>query len=151
MVLQRDVFHVGLSRSPSYNFSLEVSDPSPSTRLKMHSEGDVCHTACFFSFLWKNTCVLSRDFLNYLWIFECVLHRSCKEMSVVLVGWVGPNYITSQPTFLTNDFQTLHLSYCYISSASSIYIWGTVTMHLLLVLVWVHSRHLPSKSEFLLE
>ena len=72
-------------------------------------------------------------------------------LSCWLVGWVGPNYITSQPTFLTNDFQTLHLSYCYISSASSIYIWGTVTMHLLLVLVWVHSRLLPSKAEFLLE
>ena len=103
----------------------------------------------FFSLKKHN--IFCRNFLNYLWIFECVLHRSCKEMSVVLVGWVGPNYITSQPTFLTNDFQTLHLSYCYISSASSIYIWGTVTMHLLLVLVWVHSRHLPSKSEFLLE
>ena len=136
------------SRSPSSNFSLEVSDASSSTRLKIHSEGEVCHTACFSL---KKTDALYRNFLNYAWIFECVFHWSCKEMSVVLVGWVGPNYITSQATFLTNDFQTLHLSYCYISSASSIYIWGTVTMHLLLVLVWVHSRHLPSKAEFLLE
>ena len=139
---------VAASISPSSNFSLEVSYPSSSTRLKIHSEGEVCHTACFSL---KKTDALYRNFLNYAWIFECVFHWSCKEMSVLLVGWVGPNYITSQATFLTNDFQTLHLSYCYISSASSIYIWGTVTMHLLLVLVWVHSRLLPSKAEFLLE
>ena len=134
------------------NFSLEVSDPSSSTRLKMHSEGDVCHTACFSSFLWKNT----TSFVVIFLIICESLNVSCTDLvkrclSCWLGGWVGPNYITSQPTFLTNDFQTLHLSYCYISSASSIYIWGTVTMHLLLVLVWVHSRHLPSKAEFLLE
>ena len=97
--------------------------------------------------------------MSYLAIFLIIcesLNVSCTDLvkrclSCWLGGWVGLNYITSQPTFLTNDFQTLHLSYCYISSASSIYIWGTVTMHLLLVLVWVHSRHLPSKAEFLLE
>ena len=167
--LLSDMFCEGLAKrcfscwaasiSPSSNFSLEVSDASSSTRLKMHSVGEanaseanVCYTACFSSFLWKNT-------ISYVTISLIIcesLNVSCTDLvkrclSCWLGGWVGPNYITSQPTFLTNDFQTLHLSYCYISSASSIYIWRTVTMHLLLVLVWVHSRHLPSKAEFLLE
>ena len=176
--LLSDMFCKGLAKrcfscwaasiSPSSNFSLEVSDASSSTRLKMHSEGDVCHTACFFSFLWKNTCVLSRDFLNYLWIFECVLHRSCKEMSVVLVGWVGGAELHHLPADLSYQrlpditsqlllhficFFYLHLRNCYHASSSCFGLSPISSSSLtigisLRVRVWVvQKNHLEDKND----
>ena len=116
---------VAASRSLSSNFSLEVSYPSSSTRLKIHSEGEVCHTACFSL---KKTDALYRNFLNYAWIFECVFHWSCKEMSVVLVGWMGGAELHHLPADLSYQrlpditsqlllhficFFYLHLRNCY--------------------------------------
>ena len=121
---------VAASISPSSNFSLEVSYPSSSTRLKIHSEGEVCHTACFSL---KKTDALYRNFLNYAWIFECVFHWSCKEMSVVLVGWMGGAELHHLPADLSYQrlpditsqlllhficFFYLHLRNCYHASSS---------------------------------
>ena len=68
------------SVSPSSNFSLEVSDASSSTRLKMHSEGVVCHTACFSSFHWKIS--QSIEYLEkiqkHLWSSENI----CEHLSI---------------------------------------------------------------------
>ena len=90
----------------------------------------MCHTACFSL---KKTDALYRNFLNYAWIFECVFHWSCKEMSVVLVGWMGGAELHHLPADLSYQrlpditsqlllhficFFYLHLRNCYHASSS---------------------------------